>query len=135
MSDRPVFYDHWKQVPRSYSAWPYKYFIPSEAACKYNGSILIVPEFIRLVDTLRSRYGNSLTANSWYRSPIGNALVGGAPLSRHKKADAVDMSIVDRDRQALLRIAQELGFTGFGFYNSFLHLDLGRSRSWGSWQH
>lgn len=126
-------YDHWKQVPRTQNAWPWGFFSPRELACRGTGRLIIVPEFVANLDLLRERYGDSLHVLSGYRTPYHNARVGGAPLSRHLRADAGDISIVDRDRHRLKDLAKEIGFTGFGHYRTFLHMDLGRAREWGRW--
>ena len=94
----------------------------------------MVPDFLDRLDRLRSRYGRPLRVLSAYRSPSHNALVGGAPLSRHKEADACDLSIVGEDKAVIDRLAHEVGFRGFGYYNTFIHVDMGRPRSWGSWR-
>jgi len=44
---------------------------------------------------------------------------------------AADISIINQDRNLILRLAKDLGFTGFGYYRTFLHVDLGRKREWG----
>jgi len=54
--------------------------------------------------------------------------VGGAPLSQHLRL-AADISLVGHDKRALLLACRRAGFTSFGFYNTFLHIDLGRPRS------
>ena len=129
-----MHYEHWSQVPRTYAAWPFKYFGPQEIACRGSGRLLVVPDFLDRLDRLRSRYGRPLRVLSAYRSPAHNALVGGAPLSRHKGADACDLSIVGEDKAVIDRLAHDVGFRGFGYYNTFIHVDMGRPRSWGSWR-
>lgn len=129
-----MIYDHWTQVPQSYAAWPYKYFKPQELASHGDGSLLVDHSFLDALDRLRSVYGSPLTVNSAYRDPRHNALVGGSPLSRHKAGDAVDISIVGKDKDLIRRLATEQGWNGQGLYNSFIHLDRreGKAR-WGSW--
>ena len=83
------------------------------------------------LDVLRSRFNRPLRVLSAFRSPYHNAKVGGAPMSRHLIGDAVDLSIVNEDKLLLKRLAKDLGFTGFGYYRTFLHIDLGRKREWG----
>ena len=128
-----ISYEHWSQVPRTQSAWVWKWFQPSEMACKGTGKLTIEPRLLSYLDLLRSRFGSPLTVLSAFRSPYHNAFVGGAPLSLHLKALAVDLSIVKQDKRLMERIAKEEGFTGFGYYRTFLHIDLGRKREWGKW--
>ena len=127
-----VVYDHWKQVPRTFTEWPWKYFKPQEMACRGTGKLKIEPRLLDYLDLLRLRFDSSLTVLSAFRSAYHNAFVGGAPFSSHLKAVAVDLSIVGRDKKLMERIAKEEGFTGFGYYRTFLHIDLGRPRTWGA---
>ena len=52
-------------------------------------------------------------------------------LLNNLKADAADISIVGQDKIKIRDTAREAGFTGFGYYQTFLHVDLGRPRDWG----
>jgi len=126
-----MIYEHWSLVPRTQSAWPWKFFKPEEVACHGTGRLLIVPEFLSGIDLLRSMCGHPLTLLSGYRSPYHNARVGGAVFSRHLKADAADINIVGQDRIRIRDMAKKAGFRGFGYYHTFLHVDLGRAREWG----
>ena len=132
-----MLYEHWKEVPRNYSSWPWdKYFSPKEFACRGSCSLLVVPSFLDACDRLRSLFASPLTINSSYRSPRHNALVLGSPKSRHIESDAADFSTRNIDRNLLLRLALEQGWTGIGKYNTFLHLDRRpqkRISTWGSW--
>jgi len=60
---------------------------------------------------------------------LHNARVGGAPLSQHLRL-AADISLRGHNRFDLRAACQQAGFTGFGYYTTFLHVDLGRSRHW-----
>jgi uncharacterized protein YcbK (DUF882 family) len=71
---------------------------------------------------------------SIYRSPLHNAAVGGAPLSRHKVSDAFDPSTHNLPKWKLYDVGKAVGFRGFGFYRTFLHMDLGPRREWGRWR-
>jgi uncharacterized protein YcbK (DUF882 family) len=124
-------YDHWKEIPSTRSAWPWRYFSPQEMACRGTGQIKVAVTLLNRLDVLRNRFGAALDVLSGYRSPYHNAVVGGAPLSRHVIGDAVDISTADLDRDYLERLARGEGFTGFGYYETFLHIDLGRPRKWG----
>ena len=124
-------YDHWSQVPRTFSAWPWKHFRPVEMACRGTGKLSVHSGLLDRLDILRSRCGFPLIVLSAFRTPYHNAFVGGAPFSSHLKAIAVDLSIVRQDKKLMGQIAKEEGFTGFGYYRTFLHIDLGRPRTWG----
>jgi zinc D-Ala-D-Ala carboxypeptidase len=126
-----VVYDHWKSVPRTFAEWPWKHFTPFEMACRGTGKLSVYRGLLDRLDILRSRCDFPLVVLSAFRSPYHNAFVGGAVFSLHLKALAVDLSIVGQDKKLMEQIAKEEGFTGFGYYRTFLHIDLGRPRTWG----
>ena len=83
---------------------------------------------VAMLETLRVEIDEPLRVNSGYRSPEHNSseAVQGAPNSMHlqfatDKAPVRDTSMDKLDR--LAEIANELGFSGIGRYNTFLHLD------------
>ena len=124
-----MFYNHYRDIPKS--EWNYKYFTPKEIASKGDNSLLVNGDSLARLDILRDLIGKPLYINSGYRDPIHNARVGGAPMSMHKYGRAFDISIKNVDKFELERLAKKVGFTGFGYYNTFLHVDTGRSRWWG----
>lgn len=124
-----IYYNHWSKVPTD--VWRWKNFTPEEMASGRGGDILIDTRAMDKLQALRDLMGVPFRINSAYRNPRHNALVGGKPLSRHVKGDAFDISIHNLDRVQLARYAEQVGFTGMGFYNSFLHVDTGRKRWWG----
>ena len=128
-----ISYAHWKQVPRTWSAWPWRHFIPKEIACKGTGKLSVNTGLLDKLDLLRSRLGHPLSVSSVFRTPYHNAKVGGAPRSMHLFGLAADIQIVGEDKNLILELAKDLGFTGFGYYRTFLHVDLGRKREWGKW--
>jgi zinc D-Ala-D-Ala carboxypeptidase len=85
------------------------------------------------LDSLRLRINRPLYVLSAYRSVYHNASVGGSARSMHLEGMAVDISIVNSDKYSLKTVAKAVGFTGFGHYNTFLHIDIGRPRKWGKW--
>ena len=126
-----VSYDHWKQVPRTWSAWPWIHFIPKEIACKGTGKLSVNAGFLGKLDLLRSHLNFPLIVSSVFRTPYWNSKCGGSPRSMHLFCLAADISIIDKDKNLIRRLAKDLGFTGFGYYRTFLHVDLGRPRFWG----
>ena len=113
------------------SAWPWPNFTPAEIASKGDGSLLVVYDAMHTLQKLRDVLGRAMIINSAYRDPAHNASVGGSPNSTHKQGIAFDISLRGHDKVRLARLAKQVGFTGFGYYNTFLHVDTGRQRFWG----
>lgn len=121
-------------VDWDHARWPH--FTSFELACKCNRYCFREywhdPDFLDRLQALRFAMNRPLRINSAHRCDLHNAAVGGAALSMHKTI-AADISIRGYDadrRKRLLAQARRIGFTGFGFYRTFLHLDLGRPRHW-----
>ena len=124
-----MLYSHFSLVPWDAVRWPN--FRPGEPglACRCCGEFYLDPAAFDRLQELRGRLGRPIRINSGHRCPIHNARVGGAPLSMHKRV-AFDVSLVGLTPAALVAAARLSGFRGFGFYATFLHLDLGRPRTW-----
>lgn len=111
--------------------WPWKNFTPKELACKGTGLILIDVDAITKLQNFREMVGVAFTPNSAYRSEIHNEAIGGSPTSLHKQGRAFDIPIkAGMSRQAIHKFGKQAGFTGFGDYNTFVHVDTGRKRYW-----
>lgn len=78
---------------------------------------------------MRDDMGRPFQILSAHRCALHNASVGGAPLSQHLTL-AVDIALSGHNPQKLRAAAIRAGFSGFGYYRTFLHLDLGRPRHW-----
>lgn len=115
-----ILYPHWSEV----KDWRWVYFSPKELACHGDGSLLVVPEAIDMLEGLRRTVGAPLVITSAYRSPLHNARVGGAALSKHKYGVAFDISLAGHDRFKLKDSAMQCGFRGFGCAKTFLHIDV-----------
>jgi uncharacterized protein YcbK (DUF882 family) len=120
----------------AHTDWPWKFFTPKEMADRSTGELQIDPAFLDRLDLLRSDFGRPLRILSAYRTPLHNAFVGGAPLSRHLTANAADISIVELEggKTTLRSLAFQAGFRGFGYYRTFLHVDTGPAREWGKYK-
>ena len=129
-----MIYEDTDDIPRTWEAWPIKYFKPPEIACRGTREIFVNIDALSKLDYLRSLMNKPLRINSAYRSHYHNARIGGAPFSAHSLrggASAFDISLDKHDKSELIRVAKRAGFTGFGVnYKSFLHVDCGRKRSW-----
>jgi zinc D-Ala-D-Ala carboxypeptidase len=100
--------------------WPH--FSLAEIACRCCGELAIWPEALDALERLRRAMAAPLVINSGHRCALHNARVGGAPLSLHKKL-AFDVALGAHDPARLFRLARAAGFRGFGFGQTFLHLD------------
>ena len=114
------------------SVWRWPNFSPKEIACHGTGSLLVNVPALNRLQLLRDLLNLPLTVFSAYRSPRHNALVGGAPLSQHLLGTAFDLALVLPLRE-MREAAADVGFTGFGCYRTFIHIDIGPKRSWGPW--
>lgn len=123
-----MWYSHYSQV----SYWPWRNFAPKEIASKGDESLEVDEDALNKLQLLRDLMGCPLILNSAYRDRLHNARVGGAPRSMHKYGRAFDVRLGDFDKQDLLDYARAVGFTGIGFYGSFLHIDTGKNRQWWS---
>lgn len=120
---------HYSQVDMN--KWRWHNFTPLEISCKGNGLIKIDPYSMDCLQKFRDIVGVPVILNSAYRSEAYNKAVGGAAKSQHLEGKAFDIPIKDgMDRETIHRVARQVGFTGFGDYNSFVHIDTGPSRSW-----
>ena len=80
-------------------------------------------------------WGQNLTITSAYRSPEYNKKVGGAKKSMHQQGKATDIVMTgysNSDRAKFIEIAINEGISGVGVYNTFIHIDTGGKRAWGS---
>jgi uncharacterized protein YcbK (DUF882 family) len=83
-------------------------------------------ELVEKLQQLRDRLNVPLIINSAYRCPERNKQVGGADNSQHLYGKAADISLhtIPLQIEEIKRIARQIGFTGVGLYNTFIHLDV-----------
>jgi len=112
-----------------YPNWTWPNFSSAEMACPHCGEGYYWPEFMDSLQMARTEAGRAFKITSAHRCSLHNARVGGAPLSQHLKL-AADIALSEHDLARLYEACKRSGFTGFGFYTSFLHVDLGRPRHW-----
>lgn len=104
-------------------------FSKTELSCRHCGAYYHWPEFLTRLQMARTAAGEPFKILSAHRCSLHNARVGGAPLSQHLRL-AVDISLAGHKADVLWRACERAGFTGFGFYQTFLHIDLGPKRIW-----
>ncbi len=128
-----MLFAHHSDVPWDAARWPN--FTARALACscrECGGEYWHDPRFIDALQMARTEVGFPLRINSGHRCALHNARVGGAPLSAHKTI-AADISIrglTPPQRARLLAACQQAGFKGFGFYTTWLHVDMARPRQW-----
>ena len=109
--------------------WRWPHFAPAEMACRHCAEGYYWPDFMDRLESLRAELSRPIYILSAHRCSLHNARIGGAPLSQHLTL-AVDIALLGHQRRDLRDTAKACGFTGFGYYQTFLHLDLGPKRFW-----
>lgn len=104
------------------------HFNPGELHCKGAESLLVHWPSLRALNELRARLGRPVRVTSAYRSPEWNKKVGGSKNSYHLQGRAFDLLYNGGDDLCeLYEVARNIGFCGFGFYRSFIHIDTRRA--------
>jgi uncharacterized protein YcbK (DUF882 family) len=111
------------------SGWRWQSFRPVEMGCRHCAETYYWPEFMDGLQAARDQIGRPFHILSAHRCSLHNARVGGAPLSQHLRL-AVDISLHGHDPGVLYEALRQAGFTGFGFYTTFIHADMGPKRQW-----
>jgi hypothetical protein len=110
--------------------WRWKYFTRNEVNSPDDGSLVINEDALDKLERMRIKVGKPLKINSAYRSIKHNKKVGGEEGSMHRQGRAFDISNKGHNPYDLYQAAIDAGFTGFGFYRTFLHVDTGNKRWW-----
>lgn len=124
-----MIYRHHSLVPWDRGRWPN--FSPGERNlhCPCCGEFYLDPVSFDALQRVRRAVGRPIKVNSGHRCLFHNARVGGKPLSMHKRV-AFDVRLEGHRLRDLLEAARKAGFRGFGYYATFLHVDMGRPRYW-----
>lgn len=100
-------------------------FSPFELACKCGecgGKVLMDQEFMKKLQKIRDVVG-PMVITSGYRCEQHPAEKSKVKPGWHNKGRAVDVAMVGGKRMMLLRVAMMNGMRGFGFGQTFQHLD------------
>ncbi len=125
---KAILYAHYDDVPAS--VWRWANFTPKEIACKHCGELMIDFEAMDALQALREALNRPVTLNSAYRCPEHNENIGGATKSYHRLGRGFDPRITNVSRSLLKATGKAAGFSGFGDYETFVHMDTGPERQW-----
>jgi uncharacterized protein YcbK (DUF882 family) len=124
-----MFFEHYSLVPEV--IWRWYSFQPKEIASRMDGSLLINFSAMDKLQSARELANRPFYINSAYRDEMHNSMIGGSPRSYHLEGRAFDISLKNFEKDKLIKILENAGFTGFGVnYNSFVHCDDGKERRW-----
>jgi zinc D-Ala-D-Ala carboxypeptidase len=112
----------------------YPNFSKSEFDCKETGENGMTPDFMAMLQKLRTRYGKPMIITSGYRSPRHSIERRKAQPGTHAQGIACDIGVSGADAQMIVMLALELGFTGIGVSQKngsprFIHLDTAPRRA------
>jgi|TARA_R110002012_G_scaffold179151_1_gene344682 uncharacterized protein YcbK (DUF882 family) len=103
----------------------YKYFSRDEFACQVTGENEIEDELILALDELREACGFPFVITSGYRSPQHPIELGKIKPGTHAQGIAADIAVSSGiQRHTIVKKAIELGFSGIGVANGFVHVDV-----------
>jgi hypothetical protein len=102
---------------------------------------------IQALQYIRTMSGAPIRVTSTYRTPLHNAAIGGSSQSQHLSARAIDFQWVNNNSYELTRLHTQindpnnplrenlynLGVRGFGYYQTFCHIDTRPQGYWTMW--
>ena len=102
------------------------HFNLSEFACPCCKKVMLHPLLLEKLEELRKTIERPIHITSGYRCFAYNRKVGGVANSYHLIGLAADIKVKDINLIELLGDAEEIDFSGIGFYEkkNFLHLDV-----------
>tara|TARA_R110001599_G_scaffold291913_1_gene495539 strand:- start:234 stop:605 length:372 start_codon:yes stop_codon:yes gene_type:complete len=106
-----------------------KYFSKAELQCKCGcEQAPMDPQFLMMLDELRSKLNKPLRVSSGFRCPSHNSKVSGTgETGPHTTGKAIDLAVDRSFAYETLRASMAMGFTGIGVKQKgggrFLHLD------------
>lgn len=109
---------NWKEYPN---------FSKEEFDCKHTGENNMQPEFMAILQKIRSEYGKPMTITSGFRS-LKHPIEAKKPHSNgeHTTGNCADVFCnTGSDRFKLISLALKHGITRIGVAKNFLHLGIG----------
>jgi uncharacterized protein YcbK (DUF882 family) len=105
-----------------------RYFNLSDFDCKETGENKMDPYFLTSLDELRSRCGFPFIITSGYRDPSHSIEAKKEKPGTHAQGIAADIMVYNGARRYIIvDKAIEMGFTGIGIAESFIHVDIRNS--------
>lgn len=103
-----------------------EFFHLDEFQCLCCLRVKLHPVLLQKLNDLRHRIQKPIIITSGYRCPVNNEEVGGVNGSYHLFGMAADIYVAKMSLKELLNAAEDIGFSGIGYYpeNNFLHLDI-----------
>lgn len=103
-----------------------EFFHLDEFQCPCCLRVKLHPVLLQKLNDLRHRIQKPIIITSGYRCPVNNEEVGGVNGSYHLFGMAADIYVAKMSLKELLNAAEDIGFSGIGYYpeNNFLHLDI-----------
>ena len=125
-----MLYDHFSLAPWQEARWPN--FSAAEMACRHCGEYYHFEWMLDAIQAVRRNLNRPISINSAHRCALHNAsaAVGGAALSEHKVRVDLDIAIGKHDPLRLYQALCGAGFSTFGAYGSFIHVDGRKGRRW-----
>lgn len=97
-------------------------------------AVKIDPRLVGMLQALRDRVAAPINVTSGFRTVKRNKAVDGVKGSLHLIGKAADIWCPTKKPRSLATHARAVGFPAVGIYTAkgFIHVDLGKARSWGS---
>lgn len=127
--DDGILFKHYEDAEHLWDEERWSDFSPKEFACSHCGEFYFDNWMFDTIQSVRNRIRRPIILNSAHRCVIHNHREGGADRSRHLRL-AFDISIKKHNPETIYQAAREAGFTTFGHYKTFLHVDDRPGRRW-----
>lgn len=122
-----TLHSSWQDISQDDWEWPN--FTPEELSSNGSGEFYWHVKTFDALQRARQMLGLPLFVNSAHRDWLYNLAIGGAPLSAHLFI-AADISTRNHNRLNLYAALKSVGFESFGFYETFIHVDMRQGRMW-----
>ncbi len=99
-------------------------FKKHELTCKHCGEVGVSPLALERLQVLRDLWGKPIIITSAYRCGNHPEEISKKKPGQHALGLAFDIKATPAEQVELLIIAKSLGFKGFGFSKTFIHIDL-----------